>query len=719
MAYAYFVLTVVVAFFLATIGIIAVLKNNKSNLNRSFFLFCTFTALWMITNYLSNDGTLPYDALLIANHLVLFFGGLALGYLAYYTSLLSVLKRSQKFGKSLLYINLAIGLLTLTPYVVEDIQTQGSVIAIQFGLLAPIYFIVLLVSVVYAIGTIIYSYMKSYGTEKTKLRAILAGITITSLVSLGTNVLAPAFGYFGLTNIGPFSSIFMVLGMLYAIIRHHLFDIRYVVFRLLAYTVSLSIIVILFVFVAFNLTSIIFGGQFVSLNLQIYYVITAILVALLYGHIKKFVDRGTNRLFFQQSYSVHDAIGRISSFSTRSVDAQSIQRHSLGVFDETIRPEYACFIVIDSSGGLKLATSTGNFQKESLELSGFLEKIAKIHQKITLAEDIRNSKSPLKEYFELSRIGVITRLSTNNKSIGYLVLGEKKNGNNYNQHDLQLLTIAANDLALALQNALAFEEIREFNATLQEKVSKATAALKRTNSKLIALDDSKDEFISMASHQLRTPLTSIKGYISMMLEGDLGKITPTQRKALEEAFNSSQRMVFLISDFLNVSRIRTGKFIMEKDETDLNQIVVEEITQLRELAGLREQTINYTPPKNFPKVMLDDTKTRQVMMNFIDNAIFYTPKNGKIDIVLEQTDKEIIFKVTDTGIGVPKNVQHRLFTKFFRAENARNARPDGTGLGLFMGQKIIDAQGGKMIFHSVENEGSTFGFRFPIKNIRT
>ena len=718
MAYAYFALTVVVAFFLATIGVIAVLKNNKSNLNRSFFLFCTFTALWMITNYLSNDGTLPYDALLIANHLVLFFGGLALGFLAYYTSLLSVSKRSQKFGKTLLYTNVAIGILTLTPYVVEDIQTQGSVIAIQFGFLAPIYFIVLLVSVIYSIGTIIYSYLKSYGTEKTKLRAILAGIIITCIVSLGTNVLAPAFGYFGLTNIGPFSSIFMVLGMLYAIIRHHLFDIRYVVFRLLAYTVSLSIIVILFVFVAFNLTSIIFGGQFVSLNLQIYYVITAILVALLYGHIKKFVDRGTNRLFFQQSYSVHDAINKISSFSTRSVDAQSIQRHSLGVFDETIRPEYACFIVIDSNGSLKLATSKGNLQKESLELAGFLEKLSKIHQKITLAEDIRNSKSPLKEYFELSRIGVITRLSTNNKSIGYLVLGEKKNGNNYNQHDLQLLTIAANDLALALQNALAFEEIREFNATLQEKVSKATAALKRTNSKLIALDDSKDEFISMASHQLRTPLTSIKGYISMMLEGDLGKITPTQRKALEEAFNSSQRMVFLISDFLNVSRIRTGKFIMEKDETDLNQIVVEEITQLRELAGLRDQTINYTPPKNFPKVMLDDTKTRQVMMNFIDNAIFYTPKNGKIDIVLEQTGKEIIFKVTDTGIGVPKNVQHRLFTKFFRAENARNARPDGTGLGLFMGQKIIDAQGGKMIFHSVENEGSTFGFRFLAKNIK-
>ena len=153
---------------------------------------------------------------------------------------------------------------------------------------------------------------------------------------------------------------------------------------------------------------------------------------------------------------------------------------------------------------------------------------------------------------------------------------------------------------------------------------------------------------------------------------------------------------------------------MEKGDTDLNKIVLEEIAQLRDLAGLRDQTINYTPPKNFPVVQLDETKTRQVMMNFIYNSIFYTPKNGKIDIVLQQTDKEIIFSVTDTCIGVPKNVQHRLFTKFFRAENARNARPDGTGLGLFMGQKIIDSQGGKVIFNSIEHQGSTFGFRFPL-----
>lgn len=586
-----------------------------------------------------------------------------------------------------------------------------------FGFLYPYYIVFTIITCVLVLFRILYNQKTLNESNKVKTRLVNLGIVLTVIPSVIFGVVLPLMGFSQISNFTPIFTLVFFAFTTTAILKNGLFDIRNVVLRLLAYSISLGIIVLLFVFLAFNLTSLVFGGQLISFNLQIYYVITAMIVTLLYGQIKKFVDQGTNRLFFQQDYSVHEAINKISTFSTRSVDPHSIQQNALRVIEETIAPDYAGFIVYDINGKLKPSSHIGNFPTKSLSLSPFLAQLSGVKPKITFAEDVQDSRSHMKEYFELSNIRLIVRLSTNNKSIGYLVLGDKKNGNSYSRHDLQLLTLAANDLALALQNAIAFEEIRAFNNTLQAKVNKATDALKRTNDKLVALDDTKDEFISMASHQLRTPLTSIKGYISMMLEGDLGKINETQRKALEEAFNSSQRMVFLISDFLNVSRIRTGKFVIEKNETDLNKIVLEEISQLRDLAGLRDQTIDYIPQKNFPIVELDETKTRQVMMNFIDNAIFYTPKNGKIHIVLEKTSKEIVFKVTDTGIGVPKNVQHRLFTKFFRAENARNARPDGTGLGLFMGQKIIDAQGGKVIFHSVEHEGSTFGFRFPLKII--
>lgn len=712
---------------IALLGATILLNSSKTTNKTLFGVMCVLAAFWVTTNFIgANDKSDPSSTAIFI-HLDFFLGvWLVFVFFLFARSFTNPTKSFlQLFDKktialSLLTTTISIGSIS-NIFVSVKKSNEGHAV-LSYSDFYILYVVTLLVVALLGIAILFNKYFSSTGEKRKQLRSILIAFVVAVLFVSFANLILPNITQS--TTLNQIAGNTAYLGILYfifviyrSIVIYKLFDIRYVVFRLITYALSIALITVLFVFVAFNLTSLLFGGQLVDFKIQVYYVITAIGVALLYNPIKEFVDKGTNRLFFQQSYSLHEALGKISSFSTRSVDAQSIQRNSLEVISETIRPEHAGFVMYDSTGKLKVSSSVASFPKTTVNTGDFLEQLAKMKQKLAIHREIDERHSHLKDYFELNHIGVIARLSTTNKTIGFLIVGHKKNGNTFSRHDLQLLALASNDLALALQNALAFEEIREFNATLQEKVNKATAALKRTNSKLIALDDTKDEFISMASHQLRTPLTSIKGYISMMLEGDLGKISPTQRKALEEAFNSSQRMVFLISDFLNVSRIRTGKFVMEKDETDLNQIVVEEITQLRELAGLRDQTINYTPPKNFPKVILDDTKTRQVMMNFIDNAIFYTPKNGKIDIVLEQTDKEIIFKVTDSGIGVPKSVQHRLFTKFFRAENARNARPDGTGLGLFMGQKIIDAQGGKMIFHSVEHEGSTFGFRFPTKTI--
>jgi len=217
----------------------------------------------------------------------------------------------------------------------------------------------------------------------------------------------------------------------------------------------------------------------------------------------------------------------------------------------------------------------------------------------------------------------------------------------------------------------------------------------------------------MASHQLRTPLTSVKGYVSMVLDGDGGQINETQRKLLTQSFLSAQRMVYLISDLLNVSRLKTGKFVIEPAESHLDRVIEEEVEQLAETVKGRGLEMEYHKPENFPALMLDETKIRQVIMNFIDNAIYYTPSGGHIDVYLVDKPDSIEFTVVDNGIGVPKHEQHHLFTKFYRAKNARNARPDGTGLGIFMAKKVVIAQGGAVIFKSVEHKGSTFGFTFP------
>lgn len=296
----------------------------------------------------------------------------------------------------------------------------------------------------------------------------------------------------------------------------------------------------------------------------------------------------------------------------------------------------------------------------------------------------------------------VVKLTARQRLVGLMVIGFNKTYREVQHSDHELLERLGQAVGLALDNRLLYEENQQVLRQLQT-----------SNKKLKALDETKDEFISMASHQLRTPLTSVKGYISMVLEGDVGAITDQQKQLLDQAFLSSQRMVYLISDLLNVSRLRTGKFVIEAKPVNLPDVVKGELQQIQEMAQSRKLTFTFEPPEHFPTLNLDETKIRQVIMNFADNALYYTPAGGEVGIALKETPQSVEFLVTDNGIGVPKSEQHHLFTKFYRAPNAQKARPDGTGLGLYMAQKIITAQGGAIIFNSEEGKGSTFGFSFP------
>ena len=293
----------------------------------------------------------------------------------------------------------------------------------------------------------------------------------------------------------------------------------------------------------------------------------------------------------------------------------------------------------------------------------------------------------------------IVKLMARRQIVGLLVVGYTSPTAQLSQADTELMDRLSESIGVALDNKLLFEENQH-----------VLRQIKESNAKLRALDEAKDDFISMASHQLRTPLTSVKGYISMVLEGDAGKITPTQKKLLTQSFFSSQRMVYLIADLLNVSRLRTGKFVIDTSPVNLAEVVDQELEQLKETATARSLKLNYKKPAGFPELMLDETKTRQVIMNFVDNAIYYTQSGGYITVRLVESPTTVELRVEDNGIGVPKSEQAHLFTKFYRAGNARKARPDGTGLGLFMAKKVVMAQGGAIIFESREGKGSTFGF---------
>lgn len=334
-----------------------------------------------------------------------------------------------------------------------------------------------------------------------------------------------------------------------------------------------------------------------------------------------------------------------------------------------------------------------------------------------IADELGQSEE--KQMLQKHNIRVALSLRTKEEFIGYLFLGDKRSGDIYSDQDIQTLRIIANELAVAIQNARSYQEIQQFNETLREKIRQATKDLTHANHELKALDKAKDEFISMASHQLRTPLTAVRGYTSMVMDGDFGKVSGEQKETLKQSFDAATRMTRLVDDLLNVSRIQSGKFRLERAEVDLNKVIPEEISLIETTATAKNVKVTFHAPKTpVPPLMIDEGKTRQCLMNLMDNAIYYSStvsSGGKVDVFLEATPTDVNFRVVDNGIGVPKDQQAKLFKKFYRAPNAQKTRPDGTGLGLFLVGKVVKDQAGKIIFESVEGKGSTFGFSLPIK----
>ncbi|MFH1714229.1 MAG: ATP-binding protein [Candidatus Nealsonbacteria bacterium] len=226
----------------------------------------------------------------------------------------------------------------------------------------------------------------------------------------------------------------------------------------------------------------------------------------------------------------------------------------------------------------------------------------------------------------------------------------------------------------------------------------------------------KTEFVSLAAHQLRTPLSAIKWTVRMILDEDVGQITLSQRELLEKTYKSNERMIWLINDLLNVTKIEEGRYLYRPVFSDIGNIIRFVINSQEDYLKRKNIRIEFDRPKEkMPMVAMDVEKMRLVLQNLIGNAIEYTPPGGEIKVILKNNKKDVELQIKDNGVGIPKDQQKRVFSKFFRGSNVVKMDTDGSGLGIFIAKNIIDAHKGKIWFSSEEGEGTTFCFTLPVK----
>lgn len=707
-------LNAIIIMAVTSLGLLAWVRNRNKKTNLFFLIITICVALWLLCNYLVDFTPTIADPVLWTK-LTNIFGLWSVYFLLCFSLFFPVelAKSVKKYITFYLILPMVFTIFMFTNLVVESVKKIEGVQIPVSGSLMMVYTAYLVITAAIGLIVLYLKFRKSGGLQKNQIKFVLLGLGVSAIFALiFSSVIPIIINRAETARIAPLTTIFFLGFTYYAIARHRLMDIRLVVARSITYAVLLAFLALVYAGSVLGIERLFFQNALDQEGIYqiVLRTVLAVVIAFTFQPLRRWITKVTDKIFFKNAYDPQKLLDELSHTMGSTIVLIELLYRVTDILIQEMKVSRGLFVLLKDES--EVYTIQANGYRQNPEIN--IDDIIHLAKDGTVVYDELAESSRYKSILRKYEAAVSLPLKTEKEIVGVFLVGEKNSGDMFNQQDLRILEIVAPEVSVAIENAKSYEEISRFNVTLRNEVKRATHRLKEKNQQLRELDKAKDEFISMASHQLRTPLTAIKGYLSMLLDGDAGEIKVGQYDFINEAYSGANRMVGLINDLLNVSRMETGRFFLEPEDLDIEQIIKEEVQQLVNVAKEKGLYLKIDKKNDVPKVWADETKIRQVIMNFIDNAIHYTAKGG----VTAKYGKEkgyFVFSVKDTGIGVPKEQQKKLFEKFFRADNARHSRPDGTGLGLFLAKRVVEDHNGSIFFSSIEGQGSVFGFRLPLK----
>jgi signal transduction histidine kinase len=289
---------------------------------------------------------------------------------------------------------------------------------------------------------------------------------------------------------------------------------------------------------------------------------------------------------------------------------------------------------------------------------------------------------------------------TRQQVIGVLEIVNKRDGSLFDENEAELLLALASQAAVAIENAVLYAKLQERAETLQQAYDE-----------LAKIDQLKDELVQNISHELRTPIAFIKGYVNLLLDGDLGELSPQQFDSLEIVSNKTEQLVHLVNGILTLQTLTTEAPNVES----ISPIVLVTRTVAAAIPAAQAAGIDLVSdyPEKLPAVAADPPQITQVLDNLLNNAIKFSPAGGTVTVKLSAEENMIRIQVSDTGIGIPADKIDRIFDRFYQIDGSSTRQFGGAGLGLAICKQIIDAHDGKFEVESEVGKGSTFAFLLP------
>ena len=413
-----------------------------------------------------------------------------------------------------------------------------------------------------------------------------------------------------------------------------------------------------------------------------------------------------------------NALHKTSSLISTTLDANEIFKRLGKSLVTELGFEKNIVLMYDENKNLHCRAESG-FSKEMIER--ILSSLTKEHAFHTILREGRTlssinapkqKKEKIVSIFGMEHF-IMSPVLTQDGIAGLLYVGNRSDGSVITEGDEELISILSNQIGQSLENAELFEQVYRSRQELESKIQERTRELTTVLEEVKKISKAKSEFVSAVSHELRTPLTSIKGYASILMTGKVGEIPLQVKERLEKINKHSDNLVKFINDLLDISRIESGRAEMKLEKKNIAGL----IDNIRDLLALqmKEKNIQFATeiPPATPELLIDSSQIERVFINLLGNAVKFTPKNGTITIKVRPQKDDVLFDVSDTGIGIAEGDIPKLFDEFYRVENEINQAVKGTGLGLTLAKNIIEAHHGKIWVTSKQNVETTFHFTLP------